>query len=99
MSASRPVLASGIILAVALAWSMTAAAQSPAGGGDAAQDDPAQDRPVMVGGRPVAEAQGVWRSRGYGYLVKIDAERRQAVSRCRQLLLRGPGDSDGGATT
>ena len=40
-----------------------------------AQDSPAQDRPSMVDGRPVQAVQGVWRSRGYGYLVKIDQNR------------------------
>jgi carboxyl-terminal processing protease len=31
------------------------------------------DRPVMAAGRPVAELQGVWRSRGYGYLLRVGA--------------------------
>ena len=30
---------------------------------------PHQDRPALVEGRPVAAVQGVWRSRGYGYVV------------------------------
>jgi len=33
---------------------------------------PAQDRPAMIDDEPVTAVQGVWRSRGYGYLVKID---------------------------
>src|SRR5262249_14416109 len=34
----------------------------------------AQDRPVMVDDRVVSAVQGVWRSRGYGYMVKLGAE-------------------------
>jgi carboxyl-terminal processing protease len=34
----------------------------------------ADDRPVMVGGRAAPEIQGVWRSRGYGYVVRINRE-------------------------
>jgi carboxyl-terminal processing protease len=38
----------------------------------AAQDDrPAQDRPTMTAGRPVPALHGVWRSRGYGYVLRI----------------------------
>jgi carboxyl-terminal processing protease len=32
------------------------------------------DRPATVDGRPVAAVQGVWRSRGYGYVVQIGAD-------------------------
>ena len=40
----------------------------------AAQDRPAQDLPAMVGGRPVPALLGVWRSRGYGYVVRMAAD-------------------------
>src|SRR5215470_16183556 len=32
-----------------------------------------EDRPVMEAGRPVPELNGVWRSRGYGYLLRVGA--------------------------
>ena len=38
------------------------------------QDRSAEDRAVMVGGRPGAAVHGVWRSRGYGYVVRIDPD-------------------------
>ena len=60
MSASRPALATSII-SIALLWSTMAVAQ----------DRPGQDRPVTVGGRPAPELHGVWRSRGYGYIVRF----------------------------
>jgi carboxyl-terminal processing protease len=60
MSASRPALATSI-LSVALLWSTMAVTQ----------DRPGQDRPVTVGGRPAPELHGVWRSRGYGYIVRF----------------------------
>ena len=31
------------------------------------------DRPVMRNGRVVPTIQGVWRSRGYGYVVRLEA--------------------------
>jgi carboxyl-terminal processing protease len=37
------------------------------------QERPVEDRPVIASGRPVAALHGVWRSRGYGYLVQIGA--------------------------
>ena len=37
----------------------------------AAQDQAAQDHPAMDDGRPVPAVHGVWRSRGYGYVVRI----------------------------
>src|SRR5262249_24996938 len=39
----------------------------------AAQDPPAQDRQVMVAGRPAPALHGVWRSRGYGYVLRVGA--------------------------
>ena len=60
MRTSRPALAVSI-LAVALLWPPLAATQEPS----------AQDRPVRVDGRPVPELHGLWRSRGYGYIVRI----------------------------
>jgi carboxyl-terminal processing protease len=36
-----------------------------------AQDQSAQDHPAMVNGRPVPAVHGVWRSRRYGYVVRI----------------------------
>jgi carboxyl-terminal processing protease len=60
MRASRPALAMSIV-GFALVWgTMTAA-----------EDRLAEDRSVMVGGRPVPAVHGVWRSRGYGYVVRI----------------------------
>ena len=49
------------VIGAALLWSTMAAAQ----------DRSSQDRPALVEGRPVAAVQGVWRSRGYGYVVVI----------------------------
>ena len=47
------------VIGAALLWSTMAAAQ----------DRAHQDRPALVEGRPVAAVEGVWRSRGYGYVV------------------------------
>ena len=59
-----PRLALAITIGIILFWSTTAApVEQPA------QDN--QDRPVMVNGRPTAAVHGVWRSRGYGYVVRI----------------------------
>ncbi len=63
MSASRPALATSM-LSVALLWSTLAVAQDRLG----------QDRPVTVGGRPAPELHGVWRSRGYGYIVRFSPD-------------------------
>ena len=53
-----------ISIGVTLFWStMAAPMEQPA------QDN--QDRPVMVNGRATAAVHGVWRSRGYGYVVRI----------------------------
>ena len=52
------------IIGVALLWPAPAAAQ----------DRPAQALPAMVGGRPVPALLGVWRSRGYGYVVRMAAD-------------------------
>jgi len=38
-----------------------------------AQDSAAQDRQVMVAGRPAPVLHGVWRSRGYGYVLRVGA--------------------------
>jgi carboxyl-terminal processing protease len=38
----------------------------------AAQDPPALDRPVIVAGHPAPALNGVWRSRGYGYVLRVD---------------------------
>ncbi|MCC6775517.1 MAG: peptidase [Hyphomicrobiales bacterium] len=37
----------------------------------------ADERPVMSGGRAVPQVQGVWRSRGYGYVVRFDGAGRR----------------------
>src|SRR5712691_11435878 len=58
MRVSRPASAITVIGA-ALLWSTMAAAQ----------DRSPQDRPALVEGRPIAAVEGVWRSRGYGYVV------------------------------
>ena len=52
------------LMAVALLWPTMVAAQ----------DRPAQALPAMVNGRPVPALLGVWRSRGYGYVVRITAD-------------------------
>jgi carboxyl-terminal processing protease len=36
-----------------------------------AQDRPPQDRAAVIGGRPEPALHGVWRSRGYGYVLRI----------------------------
>jgi carboxyl-terminal processing protease len=63
MRPSRPALAASVI-GVALLWTTFAVAQ----------DQPVQDSPAMVNGRPVPAVQGAWRSRGYGYVVRITDE-------------------------
>jgi carboxyl-terminal processing protease len=40
-----------------------------------AEERTAQDRAVMAAGRPEAALAGVWRSRGYGYILRITADR------------------------
>src|SRR5258707_9364534 len=40
----------------------------------AAQDRATQDRPTLAAGRPEATLHGVWRSRGYGYVLRIAAD-------------------------
>jgi carboxyl-terminal processing protease len=54
------------IVSLALLWPTTAGAQ----------DRAAPDRPVLVAGRPAPELHGVWRSRGYGYIVRFDRDGR-----------------------
>ena len=68
MTGLRPAIATSAI-GIALLWSTMAMVQDRT-----TQDRSAHDRPAMVGGRPVPAVQGVWRSRGYGYLVRIDQE-------------------------
>jgi carboxyl-terminal processing protease len=63
MRVSRPALAASF-MGVALLWSTLAAAQ----------DRPARDLPAMVKGRPVPALLGVWRSRGYGYVVRMTTD-------------------------
>ena len=58
MLLSIPTVAAGLVT-VALLWPTMVAAD---------------ERPVMIAGRAVAEIQGVWRSRGYGYVVRIGRE-------------------------
>jgi carboxyl-terminal processing protease len=60
MRPSRPALATGVI-GVAMLWTTLAVAQ----------DQSVRDAPAMVNGRPVPAVQGAWRSRGYGYVVRI----------------------------
>jgi carboxyl-terminal processing protease len=57
MLASSIILTARIVIAASVFWPAMASAD---------------DRPVMVKGRVAPELQGVWRSRGYGYVVKID---------------------------
>ena len=66
MTSSRLALAIAVIGTTVLS-----AATAPA------QDTLAPDRPVRVNGRPVVEVQGVWRSRGYGYIVNINGDGHQ----------------------
>ena len=60
MRGSTPGLAISIS-SIALLWAAMAVAQ----------DQPAQDHPAIADGRPVPAVHGVWRSRGYGYVVRI----------------------------
>src|SRR5262249_54973899 len=55
------------LLSAGLVWIALAA------GTAAAQDPPAQDRQVMISGRPAPALNGVWRSRGYGYVLRVGA--------------------------
>jgi carboxyl-terminal processing protease len=71
MNAAKPALAAGLF-AVALVCSPIAAAQDRSRQAGAARDAAAQDRPAIVDGRPVPAVRGIWRSRGYGYLVQIE---------------------------
>jgi carboxyl-terminal processing protease len=64
MKASRPGLAKNLIgslIGIVLVLPTMAAGQDRTG----------QDRPAMVDDRPVQTVQGVWRSRGYGYVVNM----------------------------
>ena len=63
MRVSTRALATGVA-AVALLWSMLMPAQ----------DRPAQALPALVKGRPAPALLGVWRSRGYGYVVRMTAD-------------------------
>lgn len=58
------------LMAILRASLVTAALLWPSLGG-------ADERPVMSGGRAVPEVQGVWRSRGYGYVVRFDGATRR----------------------
>jgi carboxyl-terminal processing protease len=60
MRASRPALAMSIVGVALMGATMSVA-----------EDRSADDHPVMVGSRPTAAVHGVWRSRGYGYVVRI----------------------------
>src|SRR4051794_19413459 len=60
MRAAVPVLVAGVM--VLSGWTMAVS-----------QERPTEDRPVIASGRPVTALHGVWRSRGYGYLVQIGA--------------------------
>jgi carboxyl-terminal processing protease len=55
-------------LASTLLGSILAAAEN-----SPAQDRSAQDRPVMIAARPAPALAGVWRSRGYGYVLQVGA--------------------------
>jgi carboxyl-terminal processing protease len=61
MLASRPALTAVVTTLLLLGLTMARA-----------QDR--EDRPVRVAGKPVSELHGVWRSRGYGYLLDIRAD-------------------------
>ncbi len=63
MRASRPALAAAVTTVLLLGLTMARA-----------QERPAEDRPVLVGGKPVSALHGVWRSRGYGYLLDMRAD-------------------------
>jgi carboxyl-terminal processing protease len=69
MRLAGPALAAGIMVSVG-SMMAPAQAQLPPGGSSV----PSPDRPVIDSGRPVAEVQGIWRSRGYGHLLRIDAD-------------------------
>src|SRR5258708_7648475 len=69
MRLAGPALAAGIMISAG--WPMALAqAQLPPGG----SSGPSPDRPVIASGRPVAEVQGIWRSRGYGYVLRVGAD-------------------------
>jgi carboxyl-terminal processing protease len=75
----KPMRASARTLTIALfgaavAWSPTATPQERSGQTAAVTDESLPDRPSVVDDKPVPEVQGVWRSRGYGYIVKVDAK-------------------------
>src|SRR5258708_7468260 len=69
MRLAGPAFAAGIMISVGSTMAL-AQAQLPPGG----SSEPSPDRPVIASGRPVGEVQGIWRSRGYGYLLRIDAD-------------------------
>jgi carboxyl-terminal processing protease len=60
----RAAVLAASVMGVALLWPTMAAAQ----------ERPAPALPAMVNGRPVPALLGVWRSRGYGYVVRMAAD-------------------------
>src|SRR5262245_48002330 len=72
MRASARTLTAAVFGAV-VAWSPSATAQERSSQNASASNESAEYRPSVVDDKPVPEVRGVWRSRGYGYIVKIDA--------------------------
>jgi hypothetical protein len=85
----RTMRLSGIILASAVLggavlWSFMSSEEENTG----------PDHPVMIRGRPVAELQGIWRSRGYGYVISIDKDRRRLYHVAGEFCYRDPRSDD-----
>src|ERR1700704_4468846 len=77
MRALPPIILGLATLCVILSASLSfAAAQSTSAAPQdrAAQDHEPQDHATMASGRPAPALHGVWRSRGYGYVLRIGAD-------------------------
>jgi carboxyl-terminal processing protease len=59
------------------------------GAGTAAAQDP-PDRPVMIAGRPAPALAGVWRSRGYGYVLQVGASGLELFHIAGRFCYRDP---------
>jgi len=50
----------------------------------------ADDRPVMRNGRIIPELEGIWRSRGYGYVVRLESEGPELFHLAGEFCYRDP---------
>jgi carboxyl-terminal processing protease len=50
----------------------------------------ADDRPVMLNGRVIPELHGIWRSRGYGYVVRLESEGAELFHVAREFCYPDP---------